>query len=1155
MEQIRLQTREFTSAEDARARRIIQESLDESLIVEAAAGTGKTTQLVNRLVAVLGQGRARVHQVVAVTFTRKAAGELKLRLRQELENAREGAQDDTLRSHLEAAIASLEEARIGTIHSFCAELLRERPVEARVDPAFEELSEEEAPRLYEQAYKSWIQAELNSMPEALRRTLARLATWRSWPPVSALDRIRDAGWNFIEWRDFSQPWRRDPFDRRAEIDRLVEIVSIVAEMSARCRYQNDYLRKSLTPTRVFKQSVEKGESLHPRDYDGLEAKLLDVLRDVKREKRQGRGGFAEGITRDQALKARARLLEELELFRTKADADLAVLMQARFQSLVDRYENLKRRRGALDFVDLLLKVRGVVRDDPDVRRHLQDRFTHIFVDEFQDTDPLQAEILMLLSADDPNQTDWRRVRVTPGKLFLVGDPKQSIYRFRRADVQLYQEVKKVLTGAGVRILNLSLNFRSLQPVLESVNAAFQESINGDPDSGQPDYVPLLERFAASQEHPSVIALPVPKPYGYYGVAMYKIEECLPDTVAAFVDWLLGESGWQVRDPEDPSRQIPLEPRHVCLLFRRFMSWGKDMTRAYVRALDARGVTHLLVGSRSFHQREEVETVRAAMTAVEWPDDELSVFATLKGSLFAIPDSLLLRFRLEIGALHPFRTLDEEIGPEFEPIREALVFLAELHRRRNQRPVVETANRILRFTRAHAGFALRPAGDQVLANVQRICDMARHFEMSGGISFRGFVERLHEEAEKARSSESPVLEEGADGVRMMTLHSAKGLEFPVVVLVDVTANLASREPDKFVDLERNLCATRILGWSPWELIEQAEREHRRDQAEGIRIAYVAATRARDILVVPAVGDGPLEGCWTSPLNDAIFPSDESRRNPAPASRLGCPPFGESSVLQDKPRALEGLDTSVKPGLHRPRKGTHSVVWWDPATLDLEVEGDFGLRQEEVLAEDPGGAAAEEGRRQYQEWERLRAEAVERGRDPSFSPFTATQAADWPQEEDFEIEIEILDRPFGRPSGRRFGTLVHTLLRDVALTADAASVEQMASFHGRAVNATRNETLAARDAVVAVLGHPLLDQARRAQSVHREFPVLLNLEDGRTLEGNIDLAFLLDDVWTVVEFKTDSDMDSAREKHERQIRWYLAAIARLTGRPVQGRLLGI
>ncbi len=170
-----------------------------------------------------------------------------------------------------------------------------------------------------------------------------------------------------------------------------------------------------------------------------------------------------------------------------------------------------------------------------------------------------------------------------------------------------------------------------------------------------------------------------------------------------------------------------------------------------------------------------------LTAIEWPDDELSVFATLKGSLFAIPDNLLLRFHHEVGRLHPFRSPPENSGDDFHPIAEALGLLADLHRGRNRRPIADTVNALLEATRAHAGFALRPAGHQVLANVHRIADLARSFELSGGVSFRGFVEELETQSEKAESAEAPVIEEGAEGVRLMTVHGAKGLEFPVVIL--------------------------------------------------------------------------------------------------------------------------------------------------------------------------------------------------------------------------------------------------------------------------------------------------------------------------------------------------------------------------------------
>src|SRR2546425_542141 len=183
--------------DDKAARDRIRNSLQESLIVEASAGTGKTFEMVRRVVAVLQKGLTQIHRVVAVTFTRKAAGELKLRLRQELDRARTEATDPGEINNLQDALERLEEARVGTIHSFCAEILRERPVEAVIDPAFEELSEYQARRIYRQAFKSWIQEKLAVSSPGLRRCLVRLARIDSWDTRSPLEKLQDAGWKLI----------------------------------------------------------------------------------------------------------------------------------------------------------------------------------------------------------------------------------------------------------------------------------------------------------------------------------------------------------------------------------------------------------------------------------------------------------------------------------------------------------------------------------------------------------------------------------------------------------------------------------------------------------------------------------------------------------------------------------------------------------------------------------------------------------------------------------------------------------------------------------------------------------------------------------------------------------------------------------------------
>ena len=857
-------------------RQLIRHGLDDTVIVEAAAGTGKTTELVARILNVLASGRASIEQIVAVTFTEKAAGELKLRLRKELESRRQRSPDPATEAALTDAIRRLEEAHVSTIHGFCADLLRERPVEAGVDPLFEVLTQPHADRLFDEAFRGWLHAQLESPPEGLRRALRRSVWSRDGrdDDDGPIDRIRRAGRELAEWRDFTGAWRRDPFDRDAALARVLDRVREVAALTAATGSPRDPLFLDTRVVRDLAHDVDVASRFDAPDPDGWEARAIDLAqnRDFRRA-RKGRGVYAAGIDRDTVWTAYGALTTELDAFQRDADADLAALLHEELRAPVDGYAELKRQAGALDFVDLLLRARDLLAGHVAVRRAFQARFTHLFVDEFQDTDPLQAEILLLLSASDPAEADWRQIAPLPGKLFIVGDPKQAIYRFRRADVETYREVCELLEARGAKRAFLHTSFRSTPAIQQLVNAAFAPLMTGDRATLQARYVALSPHRPESAVQPSVVVLPVPEPYGTRRIAGYAIERSLPDGVGAFVHWLVQESGWTVTERtsrDELPMAVPIEPRHVCILFRRFMHFGEDVTRAYVEALEARGVPHLLVGGKSFHDREEVETIRAALAAVEWPDDELSVFATLRGALFAIDDDTLLQYRHRYRGFHPFR-VPGDVPAGFAPVGDALQLLRRLHRRRNDRAVADTLTDLLNATRAHVAFVLRPAGEQSLANVLHVAELARQYETSGGMSFRGFVETLQAQADAGQSAEAPILEEGSDGVRLMTVHKAKGLEFPIVILADMTAKLRTDRADRLIDKARNACYLRLGRWTPIELATHEALEVARDEAEGVRVAYVAATRARDLLVVPAVGDAAWDGGWTDPLNHALYPN--------------------------------------------------------------------------------------------------------------------------------------------------------------------------------------------------------------------------------------------------------------------------------------------
>ena len=1177
-------------ADDA-ARHVIRHELDDTVVVEAAAGTGKTTELVCRILNVIASGRARIEQIVAVTFTEKAAGELKLRLRKDLEVLRQESTDAAARANLSDAIERLEEAHVSTIHGFCADLLRERPVEAGIDPLFDVLTEDRAERMFDEAFRAWLYGQIEHPPEGLRRALRRSVWSRDGRDNDdgPIDRIRRAGRELAEWRDFAAAWSREPFDRNAELMRVVERIHDVAALTEKAESPRDPLFIDTAPIREMSQDVASAVRFDAPDPDGWEARAIDLAqnKNVRRARRGRERGFGGGVARDTVWAAFETLMQELDAFQRAADADLAALLREELRDVVIGYERLKARTGTLDFVDLLLRARDLIAGNREVRTAFQSRFTRIFVDEFQDTDPLQAEILLLLASSDPAVDTWRDVTPAPGKLFIVGDPKQAIYRFRRADLETYRDVCELLERRGARRVLMHTSFRATPAIQRVVNAAFEPRMDGDRATLQADYVALSPSPFRQDpsDQPAVVVLPVPEPYGQRRVAGYAIEQSLPDAVGAFVHWLITRSGWTVteRTSREQTLQlpVPIQARHICILFRRFLHFGDDVTRRYVEALEARGVPHLLVGGKSFHEREEVETIRAALAAIEWPDDELAVFATLRGALFAIDDETLLDYRQQHRVFHPFR-VPEATTPECRMVAEALHLLRRLHAGRNYRPVADTITQLLNATRAHVSFVLRTAGEQALANVLHVAELARRYEQSGGMSFRGFVEELRDHADRGQAAEAPILEEGSDGVRLMTVHKAKGLEFPVVILADMTAKLHTDRADRLIDRDRNACYLRLGRWTPIELARNEEKEIRRDEAEGVRVAYVAATRSRDLLVVPGVGDVAWDGGWTSPLNDAIYPPPQGRRSAAVAP--GTPRFSSDSVWR-RPDNDPSTPLTVCPGQHtfQHPKGAYSIVWWDPHALDLGVEPPPGIRRETLIVKDVPESVVAEGLREYASWRDGRESAIAKGSAPSLVVRTATEISDFrfqsselrpaiqgglfdepgrepqpPPEAAHNVEVvDLRDRAHGgEAGGLRFGDLVHALLAAVPFDASAAAIEDMASVYARILSATEAEVAAAAATIGRVLAHPLLVRARAAATrgaCRRETPVSCTFDSGVLVEGIVDLAFEEGGAWMVIDYKTDRELSAAgAEQYHRQVALYAYAIAQATGMPATGIL---
>jgi ATP-dependent exoDNAse (exonuclease V) beta subunit len=494
----------------------------------------------------------------------------------------------------------------------------------------------------------------------------------------------------------------------------------------------------------------------------------------------------------------------------------------------------------------------------------------------------------------------------------------------------------------------------------------------------------------------------------------------------------------------------------------------------------------------------------------------------------------------------------------KPIADALSLLKSLHRRRNYRPVSATLHQLLGETRAHVGFALRTGGEQALANVLHVAELARQFEMGGGISFRGFVDELRLAAENAQAAEAPILEEDSDGVRMMTVHKAKGLEFPVVILADMTCRLSRQEAGRWIDAASGVCALKLGGWAPIDLVLHDAEESARDRAEGERLAYVAATRARDLLVVPTIGDEVYDGGWLDPLMPAVYPPVADRRRPSPT--VGCAEFKSRDSVVTRPDDDPAKADTVAPGTYRFASVSaggpsseiasgYSVVWWDPHQLALGSTPPAGLRRDDLISKDGDPKGVEARLAAFRDWESQRATTIARARVPSLRIARATDLARASNVTTLlgtapEIEIVDVPKPAGRPFGPAFGSLVHAVLATAPLTADPDLVHTTARTQARVLVASEQDAAAAADAVIAVLRHPLFDRAR-ASAVQgrcsREVPVLWVAPDGTLVEGTVDLAFRDENGLTIVDFKTDRDPFDDVEPYRNQLGLYARALA--------------
>ncbi len=813
---------------DQPARDLISARLDINLLVEAGAGSGKTECLARRMAAGVLAGRYKVEEMAAVTFTRKAAAELRGRFQLTLERALADEPDETRRRRAQQALRHLERLFAGTIHAFCAHLLRERPVEAGVAPGFTELDEIAE---YEQRRRAW-RGYLDRQ-RALGSPILQELIAAGVKPAD-LDDAFETVCNYAEVAfPVGEAPAPDPARARIALDRLWKGLDALLpgpiDPETSCPLQQ-IMRKLARRFRVA--SLDE-----PRVVAELVGEWPASPKIVQYR-------WADDNAGKKAVKANIE-----ELF-TEFHAVAQPFLQAWYQYvyrlaltlLIEGREfaaQARRRAVTLNYGDLLQYAATLLRENLEVRDALQRKYRWLFVDEFQDTDPIQAEVILLLAGAPSGERDWTRVPPRPGALFVVGDPKQSIYRFRRADIEIYQRARQRIEETGGQVATLTTCFRSVPALCEWANGAFAKLFPVEATPHQPGFAGL--QAARDQKGPA------------YGIRVIGVPEKISkgDDIARF-------------DADAIARFIGAEvaagrrkPGDFLVLTR-----SRRALSIYTRALEALRLPVEVSGGAAFAKSSAVTGLADLLTALTDPDDGPAVVGVLRGPLFGVIDPELFRHRQAgFGFLITAPNLAEMPGP----VGDGLRTLRAMYDWTRRLPAPAAVERILEATGLLALATAESPGGAEAGDLLHAVDRIRQVTEEGG-TLADAAEALIHDLESTEVESVPLEPGRTDVVRLMNLHKAKGLEAPVVFLADPVRGWMDNVETRIVrdgltatgycEISREWGRGRVVLGRPegWE--EHKEKERAYAAAEHCRLVYVAATRAMDLLVVsrPEKGGG-------------------------------------------------------------------------------------------------------------------------------------------------------------------------------------------------------------------------------------------------------------------------------------------------------------
>ncbi len=810
----------------------VQTHLGVNMVVEAGAGTGKTTLLITRIcLAVLAQGTP-VEKIVALTFTEKAAAEIKNRLVtalhrvvQDIHTKQASADDNDLVTLLResfsvpdnviltrarAALARLDRASVGTIHSFCADILKTFPLEAGLAPNSEIDSGTKAARLFAQRWNTFLDKELGL--QAPRADL-----WKAVLPEISLE----------ELKAFAQELCSGKIEQYDYFSHASLLASVCEEKSRRAlQLSTAYLDvKNPKPRKVEKALAWVADSL-ARSAAFLRRK---PLAQVTEEPPVLSGSLPKGWEEESFEEARALFQfalkvqpEKQQVFRQALELVQEVTAQIRADYM---------REGILSFDDLIVKTRNLVQQDLYVRRVLKEKFDVLFIDEFQDTDPVQGELLLFLAEEKSSSASrWQDVKLQPGKLLVVGDPKQSIYRFRGADITAYELFTQLILSQRGEKCFLRRNFRSTPDIVAVANAVCSRAMVQQ-TAFQPAYEPIFPTKKSTGE----------------SVRWLFVEAAGPEASAD--DFRDNEAEQMARWIEQNVGNLVLADKKK-LAYKDIAILSRASTTAgpYLNALRRHGIPFQTDSEKNFFRRQEINDFLNFLRLLADPTDTKALVGVLRSPLAGLRDE-------EIYQLHEQGKLSLNAGLQSPALGTLCVKILSLSEQVDRLPLKTLLDEILDHTFLPQACACAYDGEKTFAVLRQLVSLAQGTAGQTPVSLGQFLASVQDILENDPQQLGVAYTDEADAVTVMTVHKSKGLDFPVVILVDLSrkeAAAAGAPAHHIFSWQYNMHGLRVGRICDANLAFLEEEQKKHERCEETRILYVALTRAKERMLL--LGDG-------------------------------------------------------------------------------------------------------------------------------------------------------------------------------------------------------------------------------------------------------------------------------------------------------------